>query len=93
MCATGASDFLAREGEMVARSFAKIFFSMTGKERASLGEPSAFATPEMPARPPLTAYSRREAFGGDGEDRATGVVFTEVGLVVGGGEVTPVGLL
>ncbi|MEY2879977.1 MAG: hypothetical protein RLZZ15_2357, partial [Verrucomicrobiota bacterium] len=48
--------------------------------------------PEMARGATRTAYSRREAFGGDGEDRATGVVFTEVGLVVGGGEVTPVGL-
>ncbi|MEY2878803.1 MAG: hypothetical protein RLZZ15_1183, partial [Verrucomicrobiota bacterium] len=36
----------------------------------------------MPRAGAGTAYSRREAFGGDGEDRATGVVFTEVGLVV-----------
>jgi hypothetical protein len=38
-----------REDEMESRSFAKIFFNMTGFERVSVVETSPFATPEIPA--------------------------------------------
>jgi hypothetical protein len=47
----GAAGLAAREGEMVSRSFAKIFFSMTGVERDSLVESAAFATSDMVALP------------------------------------------
>jgi hypothetical protein len=40
----GAADLAGREGASVARSFAKIFFSMTDVERGSLAETSRFAT-------------------------------------------------
>ena len=39
----GAAGFFAREGELVSRSFAKIFFNMT-IERESVCESRAFAT-------------------------------------------------
>lgn len=44
-----AAGLAARDGEMVSRSFAKIFFSMTGVGLVSLVECVAFATPDMAA--------------------------------------------
>lgn len=39
-----------------------------------------------------SAYSRREAFGGDGTVGAAVVIFGEMGHEVGGGEMAAVGL-
>jgi hypothetical protein len=50
--AAGAAGFSAREGEMLSRSFAKIFFNMTIETRKAL-RISRLCNLHMPGDPPV----------------------------------------